>query len=723
MTQRRPVYSHAALRRLIDPSSVAILGLSRKPGSPGARAAANLGRFAGRVMGVNPGVDEAHGIACFPSIGALPETPDCAILAVPADAVVALAEQCAAAGIGGCVIFSSGFAETGLEDGIALQHRLAAIARASGLRIAGPNCYGLINNVTGAGMSFTSGYAEAPPRAGGVAIVSQSGGLGWSVAQAGRRGGAWSHYVAAGNSCDVDVCDYAAYLADDPSCAAIALIAEGLQDGERLIEAGERARAAGKPIVMYKAATGAASAQAALSHTGTLAGANEAYEAAWRRLGIIAVDAIEDVYETAAFFAKAGRPRATGVAAIAASGGACVITLDKAEAHGVAMPLPAAGTRAALETIVPDFGNPTNPCDMTAMVATDAEAYAACVGALLADPAYGALVAMVPSVGQATPGNVAMFSRLAAAAGKPVCLAWLSEWKEGPGAVEAEAAPLVARFRSTDRAFAALAAWHAREAALSGPPPRPRGGIADPAAAAKAGALLDAAGPTLSERESKAIIASYGVAVAEDRVAKDVEEAVAAGEAIGYPVVLKAESADIAHKSEAGVVKLDLGDAAAIRDAFAQITAAAARIEPAPKLAGMLVQPMVPAGIEMVIGGRVDPTFGPMVVVGFGGVLVELLRDSTAELAPVSQVQALAMLARLRGAPLLDGFRGAAAADREGLAAAIVAVSELIADQSGRIAEIDVNPLICASGRTIAVDALVVRPASDRQGAPSWPNG
>ena len=708
MTARRSVYTHDELRRLIDPQSVAIVGLSRNETSFGARTAGNLVRFGGRLYGVNPRADELYGIACHASIEALPEIPDCAVLAIPADAVAATVEACAAAGVGGCVIFASGFAETGLADRIALQDRLGAIAHSSGMRIAGPNCLGLINNVRRAGLSFTSGYTEPPP-IGRVAIVSQSGGLGQSIAQVARRGGAWSHLLAAGNSCDVDVCDYVSYLAGDPSCSVIACIAEGLRDGDRFLEAGERAMAADKPVVMYKIATGNAGAEAAMSHTGTLAGSNAAYEAAYRRLGIVKVDNIEDVYETANFLGKAGRPKASGVAAMAASGGACVITLDKAEQFGVQMPLPARRTRAILEANVPDFGNPTNPCDITAQVATNPESYSACADAFLADPAYGALVIMVPSViPDRMAKNVAMFSDLAKAAGKPVCLSWMSEWKDGPGAAEAEADDHVARFRSTERAFETLAAWNARDAALRAPAHRRKDGPPH-AAAAKVQQRLAAAGKTLTEREGKEILAAYGVPVAGDHVVQNVEAAVSAANANGYPVVLKVESADIPHKTEAGVVALDLADEDAVRAAYVDIMAAAGRVEPAPRIAGVLVQPMIAAGREIVVGAQRDPTFGPMVIVGLGGIMVELLRDSAADLAPVDHATALGMINRLKGAKLLTGFRGSEPVDVDAIARVIVAVSELAADHADEIAEIDVNPIICSPGRAIAVDALIVR--------------
>jgi acyl-CoA synthetase (NDP forming) len=707
--RHRPAYTYTDLRRLIDPRAVAVVGLSRHEQSFGARTAKNLEYFTGKVYGVNPNADSLHGISCYPSIQALPETVDCAVLAVPVEAVESLVEQCAAAGIGGCIIYASGFAETGRPERIALQSRLTAIAKNSSLRVVGPNCIGLINNISKAGLSFSSSYAVRLPRTGTIGIASQSGGLGQAIAQVAERGGAYSHYMAAGNSCDVDVCDYVSYLAGDPSCRVITCIAEGLADGERLLEAADRALAADKPIVMYKIATGTAAAKAAMSHTGTLAGANAAFAAAYRRTGIVAVDNIEDVYETAAFLAKAGKPNAEGVAVVAASGGACIITMDKAEVFGVTLPPPGPATQAVLDANVPDFGAPNNPCDITAQVATNPASYAACAEALLSDPAYGALVIMAPSINPAvTPRNIDMFSTLAARAQKPVCISWISEWKDGPGAAQCETDVHVAKFRSTEAVFRTLAAWHAHARTATAPKPRARDGAPNQAAAT-ARALLQAAGPQLTEREAKQILAVYGVPVVADTVVQSAAQAVDAAEASGYPVVLKIESPDIPHKTEAGVVRLNLQDAHSVRQAFADITAAANRLSPTPHIAGILVQPMISAGIELVIGSQFDPTFGPLVVVGMGGILVELLQDSTAELAPVNHRQALAMLDRLRSKRLLAGFRGAPPVDLDKLAAIIVAISELASDLGDQISEIDVNPIICTPGRTLAADGLIIR--------------
>lgn len=705
----RPVYGRAELQRLIDPASVAIIGLSQHAGGFGTRTLSNMQYCDSiRRYGVNPKAETLHGVPCYASIGEIPERIDCAVIATPRERVEALVEQCAAAGVGGCIIYASGYAETGREDRQREQERLAAIARASGLRIIGPNCIGVINNARRAGLMFLSTYETTPWRPGPIGLISQSGALGYTLAQACERGGNFSHYLTAGNSCDVDVCDFISYLAEDPDCGVITCLVEGIKDGERLIEAGEKALAADKPVVIYKMATGTAAAQAAMSHTGTLAGANAAYDAVFRRCGMISVDNLEQVYETASFLSKAGRPKAPGVAVMATSGGACVITADKAELHGVSLPQPGAEAQAVLEAAIPEFGSARNPCDVTAQVLNDPDSFMRCTRAMLADPTYGALILPQVVSGNLTIDRVPVVAGLAEGAGKPICITWINEWLEGPGSDLYEANPNTVVFRSTDRCFRAIAAWQWREAIRQAPAPARRAASSGPEVAT-ARRLIDAAGARLSESQAKAVLAAYGVPVAEEALVQDADSAAEAAARIGYPVALKLDSPDIAHKTEAGVVRLALRDEAALRQAVAEILAAAGRIDPAPAIRGLSVQPMIPAGVELVVGARLDPQFGPLIVVGLGGVLVELLADTAVELAPVDPAQAKRMLESLKGYRLLTGYRGSAPVDLDRLAGIVSAVSRLAADLADTIAEIDVNPVICSAERIVAVDGLIVR--------------
>jgi acyl-CoA synthetase (NDP forming) len=413
------------------------------------------------------------------------------------------------------------------------------------------------------------------------------------------------------------------------------------------------------------------------------------------------VDDYESLIEYARFFAVAGKPLAKGVAVISGSGGAGVMAADMAARHGVPMPQPLEATGAALRALVPEFGAARNPCDPTGQVLNNPESFGACCRALLADPQYGALV--VPgtvAVMETAKDRVPKMSALTREQPKPVAIVWLSEWLQGPGSGDYEADERLPLFRSMDRCFAAIAAW--RDSAARRDEPAPRRSPAGAAQAARA--LLAAARESLSEREAKRVLAAYGVPVVEERLAKSADEAAAAARAFGYPVVLKAEAPGILHKTELDVVRLGIANEDELRPAYAEIVAAARGHE----LHGVLVQPMI-SGVEVIAGARVDPAVGPVVVVGSGGVLVELIHDTVAALAPVTVAQARAMLARLRGYKLLTGFRGGAAANLDAIADAIARVSELAADLAGEVSELDVNPLRCGPQRAVAVDALITK--------------
>jgi acyl-CoA synthetase (NDP forming) len=713
----RPLYRHADLLPLLAPRSIAIIGASGRAGSFGERTARNLAGFAGRLHLVNPRYETLDGRPCFPALAAVPEVPDLVVAATPMEACEQVVRDCVAAGVGALVMYAAGFAETGKPDRIALQQRLVAMARAGGVRLIGPNCIGLTDYARGVEISFVAiPRPAAPPKRPAIGIVSQSGNLGFALAQSVEAGNQVGRVLTCGNSADVDVADLVAALAEDPGCSAIALLFEGMADPRRLIEAAEIAWAHDKPVVVHKLGTGEQGAQAAMSHTGSLAGSEAVYRAAFERAGMVLSESFEGMLELANFLAKAPPPKAAGLAVVSTSGGAAIMAADRAEVHGVPLPQPGPEAQAVLQARIPDFGSARNPCDVTAQVLNDPDSLRDCMGALLADPAYGVLI--VPNgfaYDFATP-RFRLMGELAARHDKPACVVWTSQWLEGPGAREAEGEERVALFRSVDRCLAAIAAWQARGArrrAAAATATR----LSPPGAREKAAALLDQAqGPVLTEREAKAVLAAYGVPVVQEVLATDAAAAVAAADRAGYPVVLKVESPDLPHKTEAGVIRLDLRDAAAVRGAFAEVMANAHRHAPGAAINGVLVQPMVPQGIEIVVGARRDPLFGPTVLVGLGGVLVELLRDSVVALAPVDAGGAGAMLARLKGARLLDGFRNLPAVDRAVLADIVQRVGELAADHAARIAEIDVNPVICAGARQVAVDALIALSPAPRHG-------
>ncbi len=717
----RGVYQHAELARLFNPQSVAVFGASPNAQSFGARTIANMTKYRGRILRINPRYEKIGDDPCYPSAAALPEVPDCALLCVPREHIEAALLDCAAKGVGGAVVFASGYAETGVPEHAADQARITAIARDTGLKIVGPNCLGFVNFPLLAMMSFASGEMEVNrPSGPGIGIVSQSGALGFALGQAERRGMNISHVLTFGNGADVNIADEIAFLANDPACAVIACLFEGMPNPLQLLEAGELARKAGKPVVICKLGQGKDAATAALSHTGSLAGSTEAYLALFRRAGFVVVPAIDHVMQTAAFFGKfdrLGPPSSSGVAVIGASGGALIAATDAAEVCGVPMPQLPDDMKERLRPFVPEFGALRNPCDLTAMFTRDNAIAGKAVEAMLTGDTFGAIVVPHTTLSQGSVHRARGMAEVGERLGKPVCFAYAGGWIGGPSTSEAEANPNIACFQSIERCFETLAAWHRYHASM----PNVEGGepavrIPPVEAALEARNLLDASSnTTLTEREAKSVLAAYGVPVVQERLAKSAVEAMQAAHAVGMPVALKLESPDVPHKTEAGVIRLNVSGEGAVKAAYTEIIANAAKIVPAPQVNGVLVQPMVPAGVEIMVGARVDPMFGPMIVVGLGGIFVELLKDSVLELAPITKARALDMIDRLEGRALLDGFRGGPAVDRDALADVIARLGEFVSDHRDRILELDVNPLICAGRRVIAVDALIVRiGATDR---------
>jgi acyl-CoA synthetase (NDP forming) len=707
----RKVYRHSDLERVLAPKSVAIVGVSTNAAGFGARTLQNmkLGGFKGAIYPINAKYEQIGELRCYPSITALPESPDCVIVAVPREAVEAVVRECAERKAGGMVILTSGFAETAKAEHVALQARIVEAAQRADMRVIGPNCIGIMNHSLGMLGTFSETPFEGPPRHGAIGLVSQSGALGNALGESLQHGVPFSFILTSGNACDVDVADQIAYLADDPATQVIACLFEGMAHPQRLLQAAELCLQNGKPVVVYKMATGERGAKAAMSHTGSLAGSNAAYRAAFERAGVVMVDRYEALIETASFFAKAPPPKARGVAVVATSGGACIMAADHAELHGVDLPAPTSKTLETLERLVPEFGAVGNPCDVTAQVLSSPEALYACTDALLSDPAYGTLVVPHPTATKPAVARIQAFSDAAKRYGKIACNVWITQHLEGPGARESQLDPHIALFRSLDRCFTTLSRWHWRDDWMKAQPRRYTR-LADASAQDKAARLIDAArNKTLTERESKDVLAAYGVPVVGEKLVQSADEAVAAAKSLGLPVVMKVESPDLPHKTEAGVIRLNLKSEAEVKAAYDAVMGNANKVSPKPRINGVLVQPMVPAGTEIMVGARIDPLFGPLIVVGLGGILVELLKDSSVELAPVTKDEAAAMLQRLKGRKLIEGFRGSEPVDEMKLAEVIVRLSEFAADQKERIAELDVNPLICAGSRIVAVDALIVK--------------
>jgi len=708
----RALYHHDDLRRLINPKVVAIVGASETRGSFGERTLSNMAGFTGKVFAINPKYRNLLGRPCVPSLADLPESPDCVVLCVARQMVEGMIEAAAAVKAGGVIVYASGFAETAKPDRIEAQQRLIELAQRTGVRVVGPNCVGLANTGSAAGLNFMPDYAGMGHRRGPIGIVSQSGALGYTVLQGMERGIGFSHYLAAGNSCDVDVCDFISYLAEDDDTRSIICLLEGVKDGDRFLAAARKARNAGKALIVYKTGNSETSSKAAMSHTGTMVGSVVAYRTAIEETGAIAIDDLEAVLETASFFAKSKAPSGgRGVGILSTSGGAAVICADKAEAHGVPLPALEEKTAKALHEVVPDFGSVANPSDLTAEVLKTSETFGFCLDAFMNDAGFSALVMpMIFAHASSSGARAPTIVEAAARTDRPLAVVWMNEWYQGPGSELLDADPRVCMFRSAERCFATLRAWfdwHERRTRQQAPSAR----RSSPSAGQAARATLSEVkgrGAALSETDSKRILACYGIAVPQEIVARHPEQAAAAASEIGGPVAIKIVSPDILHKTEAGGVRLGLSTPENVREAAKEILASAARYAPEARIDGISVQQMVPAGIEIVFGVKNDRQFGPLVAAGLGGIMVELFGDTAVRLAPVDDATARAMLSSLKSHALLTGFRGKPGVDVDGLVDTICRLSELAHDLKDVIDQIDVNPVIASQSGVMAADALIV---------------
>ena len=709
------------LSPLLAPRSVAIVGASPRENTLGNNVVVNLRRFgyAGRIFPVHPSAPEVAGLPAYPALAELPEPAECAVLAVPADKIAAALEEGAAHGLRAAVVFASGFAELG-EEGRARQRELQELCARTGIVLCGPNCLGLVNVHKRVSL-YSSGIPEGM-REGGLAIVSHSGSACIALSTLGRFG--ISYLVSVGNAAVLDIPDYLQYLADDSETKAVALFIETLRDPAGFARAMRAMHAAGKPVIALKVGRSAKGAAASAAHTGSLAGNWDAYQAYFRRHGVIAVDDFDELAELVELALKVRvPPQGNGVAVIAVSGGETSLVADLAERAGIDLPELAPETVARLRTVLPAFGSIGNPLDTTDRGVYDAQnVYSGSVRALADDPSVS-LVAVVqdcsPGLSARGANNYRRIAQTVADAAREIAkpLVFFNTAAGGlhPHVTEPFAGTNVAVMQGARASLLAVSRLfaHARFA----PREEPQALAAD----------LDwrerlATGTPFTERESKAFLAAHGIAVTRETLARDARNAVQAAADIGYPVVLKVESPDLPHKTEVGGVRVGVADAAEVEAAFDEIIATARRHEPAARLEGVLVQEMVSGATELIAGLSRQEPFGMGVVCGAGGVLVELMRDSALDICPIDHAQAHALLASTRASRLLRGYRGRPAGDAEAFAGLLARLSQLGAAYQDLLEAVDLNPVaVLPLGRgAIVLDALVIPRKSTAEDR-SWP--
>jgi acetyl-CoA synthetase (ADP-forming) len=678
MTDRAP--ARLSIREILHPRSVAVFGASDNRDKFGGRIMYFLTkhRFGGRIVPINPRRSEVFGHRAYPAIAQSPDKVDVTILAVPTSELVGSIAQCAGAGVGCSVIMTTGFAEASAE-GAARQEEIAAIGRRSGMRIIGPNCMGFLNPAFHLTLCSSVVLDAERLLVGKIGLVSQSGALMVSMFDRAYGDGiGFSACVSLGNQSDLELCDFIEYMVDDPATRVICVYVEGFVDPARFVRAAAASRAAGKPMIVLKTGRTPAGVKAARSHTASLAGSYEVFRAVCREQGVILVNDPTVMVRLADVLARWPTLGGDGIAVVSGSGGSTGILSDRLSEAGLRLARLAPATKAVLaEVLLPPQAD--NPIDLGGRKAPESIEIAGTVMKTVAADPDAAVIVMALSSMPFFENRTRLLATEAMASGKPVLCSVLP----GPAADRPRAALRelgVPVFEAPEdgmlRVLGHVVEHHRTRNIPPAPKTRPAG---FPAAA--------------DGRDISTLLRGYGVPLAREKMARDVDAAAADARDIGFPVVLKGVARDLVHKSDAGAVKLDLRDEAAVRAAWQAIASSIAKAHTG-TFEGCLVQEMARGGAELIVGIRRDPQFGPIVLAGSGGILVELLGDVELAPAPVSREQAIALLRRLRIAPVIEGIRGQPPLDLEAAADVVERLSWLAVDLGTRLTDAEINPLV-----------------------------
>ena len=697
------------LTRFLSPRGIAIVGasndLTRIGGQP-IRLLTEFG-YVGRVYPVNPKYAEIKGLPCYPNLSAVPKPCDVALIALAAPHVAGVIEECGRAGIPFALVVSAGFSEVG-GKGEAFQADLLEAARKSGVRVNGPNCLGILNLKEGVRNGFGGTLMLNTLKAGPIAMVTQSGGFGFgAVAIAAHYGVGFNYAISTGNEADLTALDWLEAVIELPDVELAVVFLEGISDGRRLVEIGERALELGKPILAWKVGNTDIGRQAAASHTARLTAGCELYRTAFRLGGFIEVRDIDDLVDICKAFRGRKLPRSNRVAVITPSGGAGVLLADRCVEEGLELPALSQATVAKLREYVAAFATVANPVDVTPQGYNDNYAsYNRLIGDVLADPGIDSVIVRSPR-GSAASIWAANFVEMLRTIEKPAIINWPTSPDDNADVVEfleSNGVPVIMAPGRTVHALAALNEYAAKKRRYDARRGRTRERLI-----ARQKLDITALSGTLGEHRSKALLEAYGIPVVKEKLLYPGEIAKLEGPPLPFPVAVKIESPDIPHKTEAGVVRLNVGSLAELKHASRDVLEAAQRYKADARIDGISVQQMA-SGLEVLVGAVNDRFFGPVVTFGLGGIYTELLKDVTHRFAPFDVDEAREIIEEIKGAALLKGYRGSAPLDVDALADALSRVSLLIADHADHIAEIDVNPLFVrpVGEGVVAADALVV---------------
>jgi acetyl coenzyme A synthetase (ADP forming)-like protein len=695
--RREHVSERESIVRLLEPRSVAVIGASTRPGSVGGAVLANIvkGGFSGPTYAVNARGGTISGLPAYKSIGDVPERVDLAIIAVPAGAVLRVAEECADNGVRGLVVVSAGFAEMN-EEGAELQRSLVTIARHRGMRLVGPNCIGIANPRLGLNATFSD---RCPPP-GRIGLMSQSGAVGVALLDAASRTGLGiSTFVSAGNKADVSGNDLLQYWEDDPDTDVVMLYLESLGNPRKFARLAQRV-ARRKPIVVVKSGRTEAGQRAASSHTAAMAASDTAADTLFRQAGVTRVDSVREMYAVARVLATQPLPAGRRIAIVGNSGGPGILAADACGAARLALSDLSASTRKALTDLAPPGASTSNPVDLLAS-AGPAE-YSAAIRLVRDDPDVDAVVVIFTPTLIADPAEVAAaIAGASAGSSKPVVAAFITE---PDGTLTADGGVHVPRFEAAEDAVRAIGIAADRADWLKQPcgdMPVLAGIDAERADAVVSAALqANPEGRWLDERECDDVLRAYGIPLVESATADSPERAAEAADRLGYPVAMKVASPAVLHKSDAGGVVLDLGNAEDVRDAWTTMAGDLGGLE------AVTIQRMADPGVETIVGAVQDRQFGPLVMFGLGGTAAELLGDRAFSLLPLTDIRAAELVRSLRTSALLLGYRGAPPVDTAALEQVLLRVAQLVTDLPA-VAELDLNPVIAGSDGVVAVDARI----------------
>jgi acetyltransferase len=701
----------SAMEYFFNPRSIALIGVSKDIRKPSGRSLNALLKwnYAGKLYPINPNYTEIHAVKCYPSLLEIPYDVDMVIISIPAQAVLAALEQCIVKKVKAVVLFTSGFSEVGPE-GKALQEQVTQLARNNNLRILGPNCVGLVNLSKSVMASFANIVDLKPVYPMSLGFVTQSGAFGTLIfAQAVQAGVGFSSFVSVGNEADTEFSDFLSYLLTTPETKVIGGYLEGAKNGAKFRKAAQDALKLKKPILIMKVGRTEAGARAASSHTGSLAGDDQIYDAFFRQMGIIRIETLGELTSFVILHRSGRMPQGNNIGILSISGGAGVMMADKAEVLGLNVPEFKGEMRRMLESYLPPFGSAKNPVDLTSAAVAEPEMLGRCLRALVADDNIHMVAVAMGFMPHSAPILAKDLIEIYQSTTKPIVLTVhnISSSEviaKAIKSIEDAGMPVLRDHLHTIQALNNLAWYSAkvRQAADAGTDRQ------DISPNKEAGTLINNP-DALSEYEAKKILSGYGIPVTREELATSADMAVESARQIGYPVALKIQSAQITHKTEAGGIKLNVASDAEVRAGYNEVISNAEKYMPQAHIQGVLVQEMLKDGVEVIIGTTKDPVFGHVIMFGLGGIFVEALKDVSFRITPLTSKDAEEMIREIKGYRVLQGMRGKPPVDMDALKDVILRVSRLVTDHKDVIKELDINPLMLNACGAKVADALIIK--------------